>query len=57
MEIEIQKELKLMVQVAKYIPDDTLQAYLEYASMYSKEAWLGFHSEFLRRMELQIQRV
>jgi len=57
MEIAIQKELKEMCKIAKYLADDTLQAYIEYSSMYCKEAWLLFHSEFLRRMELQIQRL
>lgn len=50
----IEKELKEMTQVKRYLPNDTLEAYLEYASLYCKEAWLAFHEEYLRRMELQI---
>ena len=54
MEIEIQRELREMSQLAKYLANDTLEAYLEYAAMYSKESWLVFHKEYLRCMELQI---
>ena len=54
MEIEIQRELREMSQLAKYLANDTLEAYLEYAAMYSKESWLVFQKEYLRRMELQI---
>lgn len=50
----IEKELREMTQVRRYLPNDTLEAYLEYASLYCKEAWLAFHEEYLRRMELQI---
>lgn len=54
MEIMIQRELKEICKIAKYLANDTLEAYLEYASLYSKEAWLVFQAEYLRRMELQI---
>lgn len=54
MEITIQRELKEMSQIAKYLANDTLEAYLEYAALYSKDSWLVFQAEYLRRMENQI---
>lgn len=51
---QIQKELHEICKIKKWLPNDTLEAYLEYASLYSKECWLSLQSELLRRMELEI---
>lgn len=54
MEIAIQKELKDMVKLRKYLPNDQLEAYLEYSQLYSFSCWICFLSERLRRMENEI---
>lgn len=54
MEITIQRELREMSQIRKFIPNDMLEAYIDYAALYSKDCWLLFQDEFLRRMEMQI---
>lgn len=54
MEIMIQQELKEACLLKKHWPNDILEAYIEYASLYSKECWLSLQDEYLRRMELEI---
>lgn len=54
MDIQIQKELKEICTIKKYLANDTLEAYLEYASLYSKESWLSLQEEFLFRMTNEI---
>jgi hypothetical protein len=54
MQTAIERDLKEMCQIRKYIPNDMLEAYLEYASLYSKKYWLLFQDEFLLRMEFEI---
>lgn len=54
MEIEIQRELKEMCMLRRYLPNDILEAYLDYAALYSKESWLLLQGEYLRRMTLEI---
>lgn len=52
--IQIQKEIGEILCCRKWMPNDTLEAYLEYAAMYSKKYWLLLHDEYLRRMENEI---
>jgi hypothetical protein len=54
MEITIQRELGDICKIRKYIPNDMLEAYLEYASLYSKKYWLLLQDEFLLRQEFEI---
>jgi hypothetical protein len=54
MQTAIERDLKEMCQIRKYIPNDTLEAYLEYSSLYSKKYWLLFQDEFLLRMQYEI---
>lgn len=57
MEIEIQKEIKHICKVCEHLPNDTLEAYLEYAALYSMKYWLILQGEFLRRMEEEISKI
>lgn len=50
----IQREIREACQYKRYIPNDILEAYIDYAALYSKKYWLELQSEFLRRMELEI---
>lgn len=54
MEIAIQREIREICPACKWLPNDILEAYLEIASMYSRECWLLLHKEYLRRMEYEI---
>ena len=54
MEIAIQRELREICPIRRWLPNDMLEAYLDYAALYSREYWLLLHKEFLRRMELEI---
>lgn len=54
MEIQIQKDIREISQIRRWLPNDMLEAYLELSSMYSREYWLLLHTEFLRRMDLEI---
>jgi len=54
MEIMIQKEIKEKCQCKKHIPNDQLEAYIDYAALYSKKYWLELQEEYLRRMEEEI---
>ena len=50
----IQTEIRETCQCKKHIPNDTLEAYINYAALYSEKYWLELQEEFLRRMELEI---
>jgi hypothetical protein len=54
MEIAIQREIREACLFCKHLANDILEAYLEYAILYSKKYWLVLHSEYLRRMENEI---
>lgn len=52
--IEIQNQLEEACKLKKYWAHDVLEAYIEYASLYSFKCWLILQEEYLRRMELEI---
>ena len=52
--IKIQQEINEMCKLKKYLPNDLLEAYIDYAALYSQKNWLLLLSERLRRMELEI---
>lgn len=54
MNIAIQSELKDVCCIKTFIPNDMLEAYIEYASLYSRKYWLILHGEYLRRMDREI---
>lgn len=54
MEIEIQRDLRHTCHACRIIPNDMLEAYLDYAALYSRKYWLILQEEFLRRMENEI---
>ncbi len=50
----IQQEIHEMCSLRQYLANDILEAYIDYAALYSKEDWLLLLSERLRRMECEI---
>lgn len=54
MEIMIEKELREICSIKRWIANDLLESYLEYASLYSRESWISLQEEYLRRMDLEI---
>lgn len=50
----IQKEIKEACKAKNHIPNDILEAYIDYAALYSRKYWLLLHKEYLRRMEEEI---
>lgn len=54
MEIAIQREIREICPNCKNLPNDILEAYLEYAALYSMKYWLLLQEEYLRRMEEEI---
>lgn len=54
MEITIQKEIREICNNTQSLSNDILEAYIEYAALYSKECWLILLNEHLRRMENEI---
>lgn len=55
MEISIQEDIKDICECClETIPNDILEVYIDYASLYYKKYWLILLAERLRRNELEI---
>ena len=51
---QIQKEIHEICMYREILSNDVLEAYIDYAALYSKTDWLLLLSERLRRMESEI---